>query len=31
MLIELGSKIVKISPHLGDLEWVEGTYPTPMG
>ncbi len=26
MLIELGSKVVKISLHLGDLEWVEGTY-----
>lgn len=22
---------VRIDPHLGDLEWVEGTFPTPYG
>ena len=22
---------MKIEPHLGNLEWVEGTFPTPMG
>ncbi len=22
---------VRIAPHLGDLKWVEGTFPTPMG
>lgn len=22
---------VRITPHLGDLEWAEGTYPTPKG
>ena len=22
---------MKITPHLGDLDWVEGTYPTPLG
>jgi hypothetical protein len=26
-----GCKVVHISPHLGDLKWVEGTYPTPYG
>jgi len=30
-VIEPGCKAVKIDPHLGDLEWVEGAYPTPMG
>ena len=22
---------IRIDPHLGDLEWVEGSYPTPLG
>ncbi|MDR2041692.1 MAG: alpha-L-rhamnosidase [Tannerella sp.] len=26
-----GCKVLKIEPHLGDLEWVEGTFPTPQG
>lgn len=26
-----GCKILKIEPHLEDLDWVEGTYPTPYG
>ena len=30
-VVEAGCKAVKIEPHLGDLEWAEGTYPTPMG
>lgn len=30
-ILEPGSKKIKISPHLGDLEWVKGTYPTPFG
>ena len=30
-VVEAGCKAVKITPHLGDLKWVEGTYPTPMG
>ena len=30
-VIEPGSKTIKISPHLGDLEWVKGTFPTPYG
>lgn len=30
-VIEPGCKTLKIEPHLGDLNWVEGTYPTPKG
>jgi hypothetical protein len=26
-----GFKEVRIDPHLGDLEWAEGTFPTPYG
>ncbi|KAA6342967.1 hypothetical protein EZS27_009311 [termite gut metagenome] len=26
-----GCKVIKIEPHLGDLQWVEGTFPTPYG
>ncbi len=26
-----GCKVVRIVPHLGDLQWVEGTYPVPQG
>lgn len=26
-----GCKKVSIKPNLGDLEWVKGTYPTPLG
>ncbi|MBB5437637.1 hypothetical protein HDC92_001309 [Pedobacter sp. AK017] len=26
-----GSKIIKITPHLGDLKFAEGTFPTPYG
>ena len=29
--MEPGFKTVSIRPNLGDLEWVEGTYPTPYG
>lgn len=25
------AKVVRVEPHLGDLEWVEGTVPTPYG
>ena len=28
---EPGFKRVRIVPHLGDLKWVEGSYPTPLG
>ncbi|MFZ4546352.1 MAG: alpha-L-rhamnosidase C-terminal domain-containing protein [Bacteroidales bacterium] len=30
-VLEAGCRKVKIEPHLGDLKWVEGTYPTPLG
>ncbi|WP_236977373.1 alpha-L-rhamnosidase-related protein [Membranihabitans maritimus] len=30
-VVEPGGKVLKIEPHLGDLEWVEGSYPTPLG
>jgi len=30
-VVEPGCKTVRIRPNLGDLQWVEGTYPTPMG
>ena len=30
-IVEPGYKVVKINPHLGDLEWVEGAVPTPYG
>lgn len=26
-----GQKTVSVDPHLGNLEWAEGTYPTPFG
>jgi len=29
--VEPGFSKVKIAPHLGGLEWVEGSYPTPHG
>ena len=28
---EPGCRRLRIDPHLGDLEWVEGTFPTPYG
>ena len=30
-ILEPGCKTVKIEPHLGDLKWAEGTFPTPHG
>lgn len=30
-ILEPGMKKIRIEPHLGDLEWAEGTYPTPYG
>lgn len=30
-VISPGSKKIVVSPNLGDLEWVEGTYPTSQG
>ncbi len=28
---DAGSKTIRIVPHLGDLQWAEGTFPTPAG
>jgi hypothetical protein len=30
-VIESGCKVLKIEPHLGNLDWVEGSFPTPLG
>ena len=30
-VLEPGCKKVKITPKLGDLQWVKGAYPTPYG
>jgi len=30
-VVEPGFKKVRITPHLGNLKWVEGTFPTPYG
>ena len=30
-IVEPGCKTIKIEPHLGDLQWAEGTFPTPLG
>jgi alpha-L-rhamnosidase len=30
-VMEPGCRKVRIEPHLGDLQWVEGTFPTPYG
>ncbi len=30
-ILEPGCKKVKIEPHLGNLEWAEGSFPTPYG
>jgi alpha-L-rhamnosidase len=30
-IVTPGCKKVKITPHLGDLQWAEGTFPTPYG
>ena len=30
-VLEPGCKLIKIEPHLGDLKFVEGTFPTPYG
>lgn len=30
-VIEPGCKTIRIAPHLGDLDWAEGTFPTPYG
>ncbi|MFQ9800205.1 MAG: alpha-L-rhamnosidase C-terminal domain-containing protein [Clostridia bacterium] len=30
-ILEPGCRKVAIRPQLGDLQWVEGAYPTPYG
>ncbi|MDR2286444.1 MAG: alpha-L-rhamnosidase [Prevotellaceae bacterium] len=30
-VVDAGCKVLSIEPHLGNLEWVEGTFPTPYG
>lgn len=30
-ILQPGCKVLRIKPYLGDLEWVEGTFPTPCG
>jgi alpha-L-rhamnosidase len=30
-VVEPGCKVIKIEPHLGDLLWVEGSFPSPFG
>ncbi len=30
-IMEPGCKRIRVTPHLGDLEWAEGTFPTPQG
>lgn len=30
-VVEPGCKTIRIQPHLGDLQWAEGTFPTPKG
>ncbi len=30
-ILDAGCKTLRITPHLGDLEWAEGTFPTPLG
>ena len=30
-ILEPGCRTVRIRPHLGDLDWAEGSYPTPAG
>ena len=30
-VLEPGCKVIRVQPHLGDLKFVEGTFPTPYG
>lgn len=30
-ILEPGCRRVRITPHLGELQWAKGTYPTPYG
>lgn len=30
-VVEAGCRTIRIEPHLCDLQWVEGSFPTPLG
>jgi alpha-L-rhamnosidase len=30
-IVEPGGRTVRVDPHLGDLQWAEGTFPLPQG
>lgn len=30
-ILQAGCRVVRIEPHLGDLQWAEGIFPTPNG
>ncbi|OFX80067.1 MAG: hypothetical protein A2071_04750 [Bacteroidetes bacterium GWC1_47_7] len=30
-VVEPGCKVIEVKPHLGNLAWVEGSFPTPHG
>jgi hypothetical protein len=30
-VLEAGCRKIRVAPHLGDLAWAEGTFPTPFG
>lgn len=30
-VLEPGCKVIEVKPYLGDLEWAEGSFPTPYG
>jgi alpha-L-rhamnosidase len=30
-VLDPGGRRIKLEPHLGDLDWVEGTFPTILG
>lgn len=30
-IVEPGCKTIRLTPHLGGLQWAKGTYPTPYG
>ncbi|BBH21551.1 alpha-rhamnosidase [Paenibacillus baekrokdamisoli] len=30
-IMEAGCKVVRVEPNLGDLDWAEGGFPTPLG
>lgn len=29
--VEPGCRVIRVTPQLGDLEWAQGTFPTPLG